>query len=573
MSALSNAWRITLIYAVFGMVWILFSDWMVNTLSPAGMAATVQTAKGLLYIVITATLVFWLVSRADRDLRRSETRYRGLFEGSPDAMYLIGPDGSLLDANEVALLRYGYSREEFVTLRISDLAVPELREQLPERLRRAYEVGSQFEWKHVCKDGSEIDVEVNTCPITLDDERHVLSIARDITERKKAEAERERLSEQLRQAQKMEAVGQLAGGVAHDFNNLLQVINGHADILLSELAPTDSARPSAEDIAAAGKRAATLVSQLLAFSRRQVLRLENLDLNEVVGGILKMLERVIGEHVRISFVPGFRLGSVHADRGQIEQVIMNLCVNARDAMPEGGQLTIETQNVVIDREYCEVHSWATPGRYVLLSVTDTGHGMDAQTRERIWEPFFTTKEMGHGTGLGLSTVYGIVRQHEGMIQVYSEPIKGTLFKIYFPMTEVAAASVGAKIQGPVPTGSETVLLVEDDATVRNLCQRILERGGYAVLVASDGEEAIDICGAHGDRIDLALLDVVLPKLGGRGIYERVKDRYPRMRFLFASGYSANAVHTGFVLDEGIQLIQKPFTPDQLLRQVREVLDA
>jgi two-component system, cell cycle sensor histidine kinase and response regulator CckA len=573
MSALSNAWRVTAVYTVFGVAWILFSDQAVNNLFPIEVAVKVQTVKGLIYILLTALLVFWLVNRADRSLLRSEARYRGLFEGSPDATYVIGPDGRLLDANPVALGRYRYTKEEFTRLTIADLAAPGVQTQLPERLRQAYKTGSQFEWKHVRKDGTEIDVEINTCPVTLDGEQYILAIARDITERKRAEEERERLSEQLRQAQKMEAVGQLAGGVAHDFNNLLQVINGHAEMLLSELPKTDAARTSAADIAEAGKRAATLVSQLLAFSRRQVLKLENLDLNSVVGGFLKMIERVIGEHVRINFVPGFRLGSVHADRGQIEQVIMNLCVNARDAMPEGGQLTIETQNVVIDQEYCALHSWASPGRYVLLSVTDTGHGMDAETRERIWEPFFTTKEIGHGTGLGLSTVYGIVRQHDGMIQVYSEPDKGTLFKVYFPMTEASATSLGSKIEGPVPTGTETVLLVEDDINVRNLCRRILEKGGYAVLTASDGEEAIGICDARGRDIDLALLDVVLPKLGGKAVYERVKDQYPRMRFIFASGYSANAVHTGFVLHEGVQLIQKPFTPEQLLRQVREVLDA
>jgi len=394
----------------------------------------------------------------------------------------------------------------------------------------------------------------------------------EILSRQKRERERETLEEQYRQAQKMEAVGRLAGGVAHDFNNLLQAIMGYGQILVDQLPEEDERHEFAVEVANAAERAAGLTRQLLAFSRRQVLEMEDLYLNDVIENVSKMLRRVIGEDVQLHFIPGHRLGTVHADRGQMEQVLMNLCVNARDAMPDGGSLTIETENVVFDSEYCETHTWAVPGRHVLLSVTDTGCGMSAETQARIFEPFFTTKEVGKGTGLGLATVYGIIRQHQGMIQLYSEEGKGTTFKIYLPVVERAASNVGAKIASRVTGGSETILVAEDDEMVRRLAVRILESAGYTVLTAVNGRDAIRVFRECDRRIDLVLADAVMPELGGKGVYDVLHHENPGLRFLFSSGYSANVVHMEFVLNEEADLVQKPYSPDTLLRKVREVLD-
>ena len=334
----------------------------------------------------------------------------------------------------------------------------------------------------------------------------------------------------------------------------------------------DRLREFALEVDHAAERAAGLTRQLLAFSRRQVLEMDDLDLNEVVENLMKMIRRIIGEHIRLSVIPGHSLGTVHADRIQMEQILMNLCVNARDAMPDGGELTIETENVVINGDYCATHIGAVPGRYVLLSVTDTGHGMDAETKARIFEPFFTTKELGKGTGLGLATVYGIVRQHQGMIQVYSEVDKGTTFKIYLPIVARTASKIGAKIERRVLGGNETILVAEDDEMVRNIAVRILESAGYTVLTAVNGRDALRVFHESGGKIDLILTDVVMPEMGGKGIYEALHKDHPDLRFLFTSGYSANSIHTGFVLHKGVELIQKPYAPDALLRKIRELLD-
>jgi len=394
----------------------------------------------------------------------------------------------------------------------------------------------------------------------------------EILLRQRREREREVLEEQYRQAQKMEAVGQLAGGIAHDFNNILQAMVGYSSLLLDRLPEQDETHEFAEEIAHGAQRAAALTRQLLAFSRRQILVMEDLDLNDVIHGLAKMIQRIIGEDIEVRFVEGHGLGNVHADRGQMEQVLLNLCVNARDAMPEGGALTIETEDVTINSEYCDVHTWATPGQYVLLSVTDTGCGMDTEIQAHIFEPFFTTKEVGKGTGLGLATVYGIVRQHQGMVQVYSEVGTGTTFKVYLPSVERFAKTTRSTVAEPARGGDETVLVAEDDEALRKLAARILEEAGYTVLLATNGQEALDIFEQHASGIGLLLLDVVMPRMGGKAVYDVLRDRHPHLRFLFSSGYSTNAINGDFVPKEGVELIQKPYAPDVLLRKVREVLD-
>ncbi len=385
--------------------------------------------------------------------------------------------------------------------------------------------------------------------------------------------ERDRLEEQLQLAQKMEAVGRLAGGVAHDFNNLLTVITGYSELLLEGLPQGDPMRAQAGQIKKAGDRAASLTRQLLAFSRKQVLAPEVLDLNYVVVNIDKMLQRLIGEDVELATVCYPDLWRVRADPGQIEQVIMNLAVNARDAMPQGGKLTIETANVNLDDRYRSEHPVVISGDYVMLAVSDTGGGMTPEVQSRIFEPFFTTKEQGKGTGLGLATVYGIVKQSGGYIWVYSEPQKGTTFKIYLPRVQAARREPKRKQEvARMKTGSETILLVEDDKDVRKFVRGILEERGYALLVADGGEDALQMVASRSERIHLLLTDVVMPRMNGPDLAARLARFYPEMKVLYMSGYADKAVACHGVLGSGMHFLQKPFNPEDLARCIRKALD-
>jgi PAS domain S-box-containing protein len=416
------------------------------------------------------------------------------------------------------------------------------------------------------RDGSQVHVDLTASPV-LDNQGRLMNIvfvARDVTREKQLES-------QLVQAQKMESVGQLAGGVAHDFNNLLQVMNGYTELLLARMDPSDPLRTCLEKIRESGERAASLIQQLLAFSRRQVLQPQVLDLNRLIENLLKMLGRVLGEHIAIRFLPGDPLDFVYADRTMVEQVILNLSVNARDAMPEGGELVMETGNVLVDEAFCKKHPWAKPGRYVLLSVSDTGHGMTPETLERIFDPFFTTKELGRGTGLGLSTVYGIVKQHDGMIHVYSEPGLGTTFKVYLPKApEDAYCEVEERPAQPVEGGDEVILVAEDSDEVRRLVSETLREFGYTVVEAGNGREVLSALKSH-PGIQLVILDVVMPEKSGWQAYQELQRIRPDMPVLFMSGYSENVVHADFVLKSGCRLIQKPFPPSTLLAEVRKAL--
>jgi signal transduction histidine kinase len=394
-------------------------------------------------------------------------------------------------------------------------------------------------------------------------------LAREADARQRTEDQLRRSEEQLRQAQKLEAVGRLAAGISHDFNNLLSVVLSYSEELLNELPEGSASRRDAGEIHRAGERAAELTRQLLVFSRQQVLAPKILNLNELLTGLGRMLARVVGEDVDLTILPSPRLGQVKADPGQVEQVLMNLVVNARDAMPAGGKLTISTSNVDLDETYAREHLNVEPGPYVMVSVSDTGVGMDRTTQARLFEPFFTTKGPGRGTGLGLSTVFGIVKQSRGSIWVYSEPGHGTTFKIYLPRVDAAA-------DRPVPAiapvgGSETILLVEDEPQVRAVVRRALERSGYSVLVANDPIDALRIAD-EADGIDLLLTDVVMPQMNGRELAERVRTRRPDTRVLFMSGYTDDAILRHGVLDEGVPFLQKPVTPGSLTRHVRATLD-
>jgi nitrogen-specific signal transduction histidine kinase/ActR/RegA family two-component response regulator len=390
-------------------------------------------------------------------------------------------------------------------------------------------------------------------------------IVEDITERRL-------LEDQLRQSQKMEAVGQLAGGVAHDFNNLLTVIKGNSQLLLEKLHEADSRRGGVEQILKAADRAASLTGQLLAFSRKQVVSLRVLDLNAVLNNTVQLLRRLLGEHIELSIVPGRELGRIKADPGQIEQIIMNLALNARDAMPDGGRLTLQTENVELEQTYSSHQIRIEPGSYVMLSVSDTGVGIEPGDLPHIFEPFFTTKPVGKGTGLGLSTVYGIVKQSGGYIWAYSDAGKGTTFKVYLPRVDQAAESL--EIEKPASEaylGAETILLVEDEEGVRSLIQLVLRRSGYTVLEAHNAEEALKLCESLTSPIHLLLTDLILPRMTGRELAERIGALRPGIRTLFMSGYTDDEILKHGVLDSRKAFLQKPFSMESMLQKIREVL--
>jgi signal transduction histidine kinase len=393
----------------------------------------------------------------------------------------------------------------------------------------------------------------------------ILAIFQDVTEQRIAE-------ERSSQGERLAAIGRLTGGVAHDFNNLLTVITGYGDLLLARLSETDPARRYPEEIVKAAERAGRLTHQLLAFSRKQILQPQVLELNGIVTEIEKMLRRLIGEDIELSLNLSSDLGRIKADPGQIEQVLVNLAINARDAMSEGGKLTIETANVDLNETYARNHPTVQAGPYVMLAVSDTGCGMDKETQSHIFEPFFTTKELGKGTGLGLSTVYGIVKQSEGNIWVYSEPGRGTTFKIYLPRTGAAPGMIDVPARAVSTRGTETILLVEDEEILRKLAGEILEDSGYTVLKSGNAKEALRLFSAHQSRIHLLITDVVMPGLSGRELAERLTSLDPTLKVLYMSGYTDDTIVRHGVLEEGIEFIQKPFSPETFTRKVREVLE-
>jgi two-component system, cell cycle sensor histidine kinase and response regulator CckA len=494
-----------------------------------------------------------------------DQKFRLLFEDNPQPMWVLDSQSrKFLEANAAACALYGYSQEEFRAMTLSDVQAGEELLGLPEAVSAP--IGSTpSTWRHRTKSGGMIDVEIAGYEIDYHGLKAQLAILMDITRRR-------HLEEQLRQAQKMEAVGMLAGGIAHDFNNLLTIISGYSQLILISLAPTDPNRHSAEQIMKAGERAAALTRQLLAFSRRQVLQPRVLDLNKLVGSLSSMLQRLIGEDVELRLVLPPDLGRVSADPGQIEQVLMNLAVNSRDAMAQGGILTIETANVCLDENYASGHIGLAPGPYLLLAVSDTGCGMDESTKVRLFEPFFTTKGAGRGTGLGLSTVFGIVKQSGGSVDVYSEPDHGTSVKVYLPRIDQPVVVEAEKLKKSVARGTETVLLVEDDEMVRTLVRETLVREGYKVMDFADPVEARRKSESHRGAIHLLITDVVMPKVSGRELAGQLMQRRSAMKVLYMSGYTDNAVINSGILQTEVAFLQKPFTPAALTEKVRDVLE-
>ncbi|AHG90499.1 PAS sensor protein [Gemmatirosa kalamazoonensis] len=510
------------------------------------------------------------LTAANASLTESQDRYRRLVDSAPYGM-LVHRDGQIVFANAAAAHILGFEQADDLLRRdVYGLVHPDDRGQVRDRVRQNLDTGAATplaELRMLRPDGTTVEVETVGIPLMHDGAPAVQVVLRDASGRKRLEA-------QFRQAQKMEAVGQLAGGVAHDFNNLLTVIISYSGMLLTELPASDPVRADVQEIRRAAERASALTRQLLAFSRQQLLEPQVLDVNVVVRDLQRMLHRVLREDVRLVTVLAARLGRVYADAGQLEQVIVNLAVNARDAMPTGGTLTVETADVDLDGEYALTHAGVTPGHYVMLAVSDTGVGMDAATQARIFEPFFTTKPLGHGTGLGLATVYGIVKQSGGHVWVYSEPGVGTTFKVYLPRV---SAPLTRPRSGPYPAvarGSGTILLVEDDETVRRAARRILEQAGYQVLEARDGAEALRVAGTNGTgavRVDLVITDVVMPAMSGPEFVAALREARPDVPVIFMSGYTDDAVLRQKLVEPGVAFVQKPFTPEGLARKVGDAL--
>jgi len=480
-------------------------------------------------------------------------------------MWILDPESrQFLDVNSAAAALYGYTREEFMALSLADIQDRAEVERFFAELSRPGRA-SASSWRHRAKGGRVLEVEIAVHEIEYGTQKAQLAVLMDVTGRKQ-------LEDKLRQAQKMEAVGMLAGGVAHDFNNLLTIISGYSQLILNNVPSDDPNRHFAEQILRAGDRAAALTKQLLAFSRRQVLQPKVLDLNRLVAGLGAMLQRLIGEDIDLRMALEPNLGRVSADPGQLEQVLMNLVVNARDAMPMGGTIRIETANVDLDETYTTSHFKLKQGPYVLLAVSDNGTGMDETTRQRLFEPFFTTKATGQGTGLGLSTVFGIVQQSGGSMDVYSEAGQGTTVKVYLPRIDQPASLESEKDQLTAARGTETILVVEDDDMVRNLVRETLEREGYKVLDAAGPVDARRESEHHKGAIQLLITDVVMPKGSGRELADQLVRRRPKMKVLYMSGYTDTAIVNSGLLQQEVAFLQKPFTPAALNAKVREVLE-
>ena len=506
---------------------------------------------------------------AEQRLQRSEEEYHHLFDRSPHPTWVFDAATlRFLAVSEAATRKYGYSRPEFLDMTIEDIRPPEdlpaLRRAMRERPGGETSVSTVGVVRHRRKDGTLIEADVASSWIRFQGRQARLVIALDITEKRNLEA-------QLLQSQKMETVGRLAGGVAHDFNNVLGVVAGYGELLRNRLADPRLLR-YVDEILKASERAAGLTRQLLAFSRKQVLQTRILDVNRVVADMETMIRRLIGEDIHLVIAPG-EVAPIRADPGQLEQVLMNLVVNARDAMPNGGQLMIQTSITELDASYARRHAEVRPGPHVMLAVSDTGHGMTEDVQARVFEPFFTTKPPGEGTGLGLATVHGIVKQSGGHIFAYSEPGKGTAFKIYFPPVAGAVTADAPAADEEAPRGSETILLVEDEEALREITREILEAAGYTVLEAAHGAAALHLSERHPGKISLLISDVVMPGLTGSELAVRLGAERADMKVLFMSGYTDDAVILRGVLTKQMPFVQKPFTILQLARKVRAVLDA
>ena len=518
-------------------------------------------------------------ARAEEALRESEERFRQIYDETPIGYHELDTGGRIIRVNRTELEMLGYTVEEMLGQPVWKFVLEDetTRHVVMAKIAGDVSFHETFERTYWRKDGTTLPVLVKDRVIRDKGGRiiGIRSTVEDITERRRSEEALRKSEEQLRQWQKVEAIGRLAGGIAHDFNNLLMTIKGCSEILLQECDAQDPRSEEAEEIQKAAERATSLTRQLLAFGRRQILQPQVLNLNKVVANMNKMLQRVIGEDIQLLTVLEPKLGPMKVDPGQIEQVIMNLAVNARDAMPRGGKLTIETANVLLDEDYAQRHVSVKPGSYVMLAVSDNGCGMDKETQSHLFEPFFTTKEKGKGTGLGLSTVYGIVKQSGGNIWAYSEVGQGTTFKIYLPMVIQAVKEKYEPVERRrISTrGKETILVVEDEKAVRKMIRKTLQNKGYTVLEAQHGQEALDVCEHYSGPIHLMVTDVVMPQMSGKELAEKLAPSRREMQVLYMSGYPDNSIVQHGVLESGTEFLQKPFTLNTLEAKVRKLLDA
>ena len=506
-------------------------------------------------------------------LRREEKKYKTILRTAVDGFWLTDLEGRLLEVNKAYCRMSGYSEDELLALHIPDLEGNMGPAEVADKIAEVQEIDfARFETRHRRKDGSLYDVDISAQPLAIGRGRLVIFI-RDITTRKQAEQENRRLQRQLAQSQKMEAVGRLAGGVAHDFNNMLGVILGYGDIALENTSPGEPVRADVQEIMKAARRSADITRQLLAFARRQTIAPKVLDLNDIVTNLIKMIQRLIGEDICLTWLPGKQLWPIRIDPSQIDQALVNLCVNARDAIRGVGRITIETGVQSFDEAYCKAHMGFIPGDFTFLSVTDNGCGMDQKTLQNIFEPFYTTKDMEKGTGLGLATVYGIVKQNDGFINVYSEPDIGTTFRLYFPRQDTEQMqALERDVAAPDVRGSETILLVEDEPMILNLARTMLEDLGYRVLAAKTPQQAKARVAEYQGRIHLLLTDVVMPEMNGLELADHLQSLIPGMKRLFMSGYTANVIAHHGVLDEDVNFIAKPFTRKDLAAKVRDALN-
>ncbi len=496
--------------------------------------------------------------KAQQALAESEERLRTIVELAPDGIFVVGEQGHIIEVNQAACYQLGYTRSQLLRLKIFDFIAPRFAQRVANRLKGNVPSGT-YESAHIRSDGVEVPVELSVAKIVYRGNPAFLGITRDTSDRKRAEEQREKLEQQLRQSHKMEAVGRLAGGIAHDFNNLLMVIQSYAEILQESLPARDTRRKNTQEIMKAADRAAGLTRQMLAFSRKQILSPVVLDLNSVIGETAKMLRRVIGEDIEFRVNPAGSLWPIMADSDQIMQVVMNLCVNARDAMPQGGTLTVATGNVTVAEGGAGEPEYVAPGDYVKLSVTDTGAGIDKELQAQVFEPFYTTKAVGKGTGLGLSTVYGIVKQSDGYVWVDSEPGQGACFTVYLPRIKQAVALATSEKAETPSRGNETLLVAEDEESLRDAVCDYLSSLGYTVLAAGSGLEALSAASQHEGHIDLLITDLVMPKMSGRELSQMLGSLRPELKTIYMSGYSDDAILRHGIQEMGATFLQKPFS--------------
>ncbi|WP_306548415.1 PAS domain S-box protein [Desulfobulbus sp.] len=539
------------------------------------------TEKDIETVAYLSDVTWQLVEqkRIEEKQQASEQRYRDLYQSMRDAFVIVDMKGRIKECNGSFSMITGFTEEELKQKTYGELTPSRwhaFQKRIVNEQILPFGVSEVYEKEYQRKDGTVFPVELRTFLITDDDGRPtgMSAIVRDISERKWAEKERDKLQAQLNQAQKMESVGRLAGGVAHDFNNMLSVILGYAELALGKIDPDDPLHHDLQEIYGAGKRSVDITRQLLAFARKQTVAPTVLDLNTTVESMLKMLRRLIGEDINLAWLPGAKLKPIKMDPSQIDQIMANLCVNARDAIAGVGKVTIETGNVSFDEAYCADHAGFVAGDFVRMAVSDDGCGMDQETLGKLFEPFFTTKAMGEGTGLGLATVYGIVKQNNGFINVYSEPGQGTTFTIYLPVHEGETCAIGtATPEETLASPGETILVVEDEVAILNLSKTMLERLGYTVLIASSPGEAVRLAEEHGGEIHLLITDVVMPEMNGRELADRIHTRHPDIKALFMSGYTADVIAHRGILDQGGHFIHKPFSKQDLGLKVREALKA